>query len=88
MQPAQPAPESLPPRKPGADSAASISASRARELFSKSSRLEACDADYRTVVITDCCADTDLELHRVLIERLFPLRGEVMTAAEFVKAIG
>ena len=51
-----------------------------------STLLEACDADYRTVVITDCCADTDAELHRVLIERLFPLRGEVTTAAEFLKA--
>jgi hypothetical protein len=49
--------------------------------------LEACDADYRTVVIADCCADTDLEPHRVLIERLFPLRGEVMTAAEVAKAV-
>jgi hypothetical protein len=38
------------------------------------------------VVIGDCCADTDLELHRVLMERLFPLRGQVMSAAEFVKA--
>ena len=52
-----------------------------------STLLEACDADYRTVVITDCCADTDLDLHRVLIERLFPLRGEVTTAAEFVRAV-
>ena len=52
-----------------------------------STLLEACDADYRTVVIADCCADTDAELHRVLIERLFPLRGEVTTAAEFVKAL-
>jgi nicotinamidase-related amidase len=52
-----------------------------------STLLEACDADYRTVVIADCCADTDAELHRVLIERLFPLRGEMMTAAEFVKAV-
>jgi nicotinamidase-related amidase len=51
-----------------------------------STLLEACDADYRTVVITDCCADTDAELHRVLIERLFPLRGEVTTATDFVKA--
>ena len=41
------APESLPPRKPGDDSAASIRASRAGELFSKSSRLEACEADIR-----------------------------------------
>ena len=52
-----------------------------------STLLEACDADYRTVVIADCCADTDAELHRVLIERLFPLRGEVATAAEFIKAV-
>jgi len=52
-----------------------------------STLLEACDADYRTVVIADCCADTDPELHRVLIERLFPLRGQVMSSAEFVKAV-
>jgi nicotinamidase-related amidase len=52
-----------------------------------STLLEACDADYRTVVIADCCADTDADLHRVLIERLFPLRGEVTTAAEFAKAV-
>ena len=51
-----------------------------------STLLEACDTDYRTVVITDCCADTDADLHRVLMERLFPLRGEVATAAEFVRA--
>jgi hypothetical protein len=31
--------------------------------------------------------DTDADLHRVLMERLFPLRGEVTTAAEFVKAV-
>ncbi|MGA2153693.1 MAG: isochorismatase family cysteine hydrolase [Bryobacteraceae bacterium] len=52
-----------------------------------STLLEACDGDYRTVVIADCCADTDVELHRVLLERLFPLRGEVATAAEFLKAV-
>src|SRR5262249_18701099 len=45
VQPAQPAPESLPPRKPGEDSADAIRASRAGELFSKSSRLDACEAD-------------------------------------------
>jgi nicotinamidase-related amidase len=52
-----------------------------------STLLEACDADYRTVVITDCCADSDAELHRALVERLFPMRGEVTTAAEFLKAL-
>ena len=52
-----------------------------------STLLEAADADYRTVVVTDCCADSDQELHRALVERLFPIRGEVTTAAEFVKAV-
>ena len=47
MHPAQPAPESLAPRKPGLASAASTSASRACELFSKSSRLEAWEAETR-----------------------------------------
>jgi len=52
-----------------------------------STLLEAADADYRTIVIADCCADSDADLHRVLIERLFPLRGEVTTAADFIKAL-
>ena len=52
-----------------------------------STLLEAADADYRAVVISDCCADTDLELQRMLVERLFPLRGEVTTSAEFVRAV-
>jgi nicotinamidase-related amidase len=52
-----------------------------------STLLEAGDADYRTVVIVDCCADSDLELHRVLIERLFPLRGEITTVADFINAV-
>ena len=37
--------ESLPPRKPGDSSAEAIRASSAGELFPKSSRLEACEAD-------------------------------------------
>jgi nicotinamidase-related amidase len=52
-----------------------------------STLLEACDADYRSVVIADCCADSNAELDRVLIEHLFPMRGEVTKAAEFVKAL-
>jgi nicotinamidase-related amidase len=53
-----------------------------------STLLEACDTDYRPVVIADCCADTDAELHRVLIERMFPIRGDVTTAEEFIKVVG
>jgi nicotinamidase-related amidase len=52
-----------------------------------STLLDACDADYQIVVIADCCADLDAELHGTLIGRLFPRRAEVMTASEFVKAL-
>jgi nicotinamidase-related amidase len=52
-----------------------------------STLLEACDGDYRLVVIADCCADADAQLHEALLTRLFPLRGEVLTATEFVKAL-
>ena len=52
-----------------------------------STLLQACDGDYRLVVIADCCADSDAQLHEALLTRLFPLRGEVLTASEFVKAL-
>jgi nicotinamidase-related amidase len=52
-----------------------------------STLLEACDADYRIVVIADCCADLDAELHGTLLNRLFPQRAGVMTASDFVKAL-
>ena len=52
-----------------------------------STLLHACDADYQLVVISDCCADLDAELHEVLLTRLFPQRATVMTAVEFVEAV-
>ncbi len=45
--------------------------------------VQAFDADYRLVVLKDCCADTDLELHACLIDRFFPRGGSVISAAEF-----
>jgi nicotinamidase-related amidase len=52
-----------------------------------STLLEASDADYRLVVIEDCCADLDTELHAALFKRLFPKRAEVLTAADFAKIV-
>jgi nicotinamidase-related amidase len=53
-----------------------------------STLLEASDADYRLIVIDDCCADLDMELHAALTKRLFPARAEVMTTEDFVRALG
>jgi nicotinamidase-related amidase len=52
-----------------------------------STLLHASDADYKLVVIADCCADLDAELHAILVNRLFPQRAEVLTAGEFVEAL-
>ncbi len=32
----------------------------------------AADEDYRVVVVEDACADADAEVHRVLMEKVFP----------------
>lgn len=48
-----------------------------------STLLDASDRDYLPVVIADCCADTEPELHRALVEKLFARRGIVTTAAQF-----
>jgi nicotinamidase-related amidase len=49
-----------------------------------STLLEASDADYRLIVIEDCCADLDSALHSCLVEKLFPRRATVLTASEFL----
>jgi nicotinamidase-related amidase len=52
-----------------------------------STLLEAVDSDYKVIVISDCCADLDSELHGALSERLFPQRAEVLTADKFVSSL-
>jgi len=52
-----------------------------------STLLEASDADYRLAVISDCCADLDVELHDALLTRLFPRCATVITAADFLAVL-
>jgi nicotinamidase-related amidase len=52
-----------------------------------SALLTAFDADSRLIVIKDCCADLDAELHRCLIDRHFPRVSAVITASEFQDAL-
>ncbi|MBI2908625.1 MAG: cysteine hydrolase [Chloroflexi bacterium] len=48
----------------------------------------AADSDYEIVILEDCCSDRDMEVHRVLMEKVFPTQATVTTSAEFLKAIG
>jgi len=52
-----------------------------------STLVDAFDLDYKTIVVTDCCADRESDLHRILTTRLFPNRGDVLTAEEFVASL-
>ena len=47
----------------------------------------AADADYRLVVVADCCADGDAEVHRVLKEKVFPKQARVTVSAELIAAL-
>jgi nicotinamidase-related amidase len=44
---------------------------------------EASDKDYRITVLSDCCADGDQEVHRVLTTKIFPRQADVMTFGEW-----
>lgn len=44
---------------------------------------QAADADYRLIVLSDLCADRDDDVHRCLLEKIFPRQAEVIAAAAF-----
>lgn len=46
---------------------------------------EAADKDYEMTVLSDCCVDGDAEVHRVLMEKVFPRQADVHTLKEWEK---
>jgi nicotinamidase-related amidase len=44
------------------------------------------DLDFRLTIIHDACFDTDAEVHRLLMEKVFPKRAAVTSADAFVFA--
>jgi len=49
--------------------------------------VQAADLDYRLVVLEDCCEDKDPEVHRVLLEKIFPKRAQVIKSSELQRLI-
>ncbi len=47
----------------------------------------AADADYRLVVVTDCCSDGDAEVHRLLTEKVFVRQTTLSTAEAVIAAV-
>jgi nicotinamidase-related amidase len=45
------------------------------------------DRDYQLIVVADCCADPDEDLHRVLIDRVLPMQARLVSSAAVVAAL-
>jgi nicotinamidase-related amidase len=48
---------------------------------------QAADLDYEMVVLSDGCADGDGEVHRLLMEKVFPSQATVSTVDEWIKSL-
>jgi len=46
------------------------------------------DLDYRCVVLKDACFDADEEVHRVLVDKVFPTQAAVVTVDAFITEQG
>ena len=49
---------------------------------------QAADADYRLIVVRDCCADADPEVHACLLDKVFQRQTTVVAAADVLAALG
>ncbi len=43
----------------------------------------AADMDFEITVLSDCCADSDAEVHNLLMTKVFPRQAEVLTLEEW-----
>lgn len=48
---------------------------------------EAADKDYAITILSDLCRDRDEEVHRVLLEKVFPKQADVMTSQEWLASL-
>jgi nicotinamidase-related amidase len=44
---------------------------------------QAADLDYEIIVLRDACADADAEVHRVLLDKVFPRQASVISTDEW-----
>ena len=47
----------------------------------------AADADFRLIIVEDCCSDQDPEVHDFLTQRIFPRQANVVNAADVIQAL-
>jgi len=49
---------------------------------------QASDLDFQSVILRDGCADPDADVHRVLLDKVFPRHADVLTVDEWIGRIG
>ncbi len=49
---------------------------------------QAADLDYQLTVLADGCLDADPEVHRVLLEKVFPRQAEVTSITDWTASLG
>ena len=47
----------------------------------------AADADYRLIIVEDCCADQDPAVHDFLCQKIFPRQADVVQSPDVIKAL-
>ena len=52
-----------------------------------STLLHASDADYRLIVVKDCCVDQDAEVHNCLMQKIFARRASVVSSEELLRVL-
>jgi nicotinamidase-related amidase len=48
---------------------------------------DASDRDYRLFVLRECCADPDPEVHRILLDHVFPKQADVIKVGELAAVV-
>ena len=47
----------------------------------------AADADFRLVIVEDCCSDQDPEVHDFLTQKIFPRQAEIVSSSDVIQAL-
>jgi nicotinamidase-related amidase len=47
----------------------------------------AADADYRVIVVEDCCADRQAAVHDFLCQQIFPFQADVVQSVDVINAL-
>lgn len=47
----------------------------------------AADADYRLIIVEDCCADRDAAVHDFLCQKIFPNQADVVQSSDVIRAL-